>query len=300
MAGFRSGARAHGALLVALNILYRGDLESCNYSCSYCPFAKARDSAGTLAAEDRALQRFVAWVESRRDLRIGVLFTPWGEALIRPAYQHAFVRLSHLVEKVAAQTNLSYPLSWLGAADCRTSSLWCTYHPSQTSRARFLAQLARLDHLGIAYSVGMVGLREDFEEIEAMRLALDPRVYLWINAYKRVPGYYSAEDVARLTRIDPHFPTNNRRHPSLGKPCRAGSQTITIDARGTVRRCHFIDEPLGNIYEMSLEEMLRPRLCTNTTCGCHIGYVHLEELRLDELYGDRILERIPRLSPIGS
>ena len=50
---------------VALTILYRGPLASCNYDCAYCPFAKRRESAAELAADRRALERFVDWVSAR-------------------------------------------------------------------------------------------------------------------------------------------------------------------------------------------------------------------------------------------
>ncbi|MEO0844412.1 MAG: radical SAM protein, partial [Cyanobacteria bacterium J06643_5] len=33
--------------------------------------------------------------------------------------------------------------------------------------------------------------------------------------------------------------------------------------------------------------------CSNDTCHCHIGYVHLDYLELDKVFGDGILERIP-------
>ena len=39
--------------------------------------------------------------------------------------------------------------------------------------------------------------------------------------------------------------------------------------------------------------MLRPRLCPNATCGCHIGYVHRPELEMDRIFGAGLLERIP-------
>jgi MoaA/NifB/PqqE/SkfB family radical SAM enzyme len=278
-----------------LAILYRGDLKSCNYACTYCPFAKAVDTRAELESDGRALDRFADWVAHHGELALGVLFTPWGEALIRPAYRAAFARLSWLphVRKVAAQTNLSFAVDWLNEVDRRSAALWCTYHPSQTSRDAFLARCARLDALGVRYSVGMVGLREHFEEIRAMRRALPRAVYLWVNAYKRQPSYYAPDELRMLEEVDPHFPTNLRHHPSLGRPCRAGHRAIAVDARGTVRRCHFIEQPLGNLYQDDLAGMLAPRPCTRATCGCHIGYVHLEELRLDETYGSSILERIP-------
>lgn len=50
---------------------------------------------------------------------------------------------------------------------------------------------------------------------------------------------------------------------------------------------------LGNIYEPGFERALFPRTCTNETCGCHIGYLHLEPLDLYARFGEGVLERIP-------
>jgi MoaA/NifB/PqqE/SkfB family radical SAM enzyme len=145
----------------------------------------------------------------------------------------------------------------------------------------------------VRYSVGVVGLKEHAEEIRALREELSPGVYLWVNAYKRVPGYYTEAEIRFLTSIDPLFPINNQRHPSEGRSCRAGESVISVDGDGTIRRCHFIRFPVGNLYEPGWEAALRPRPCTNATCGCHIGYVHMPHLGLDRVFGDGILERIP-------
>lgn len=278
-----------------LTVLYRGPLSSCNYGCDYCPFAKHRETRAEHETDRRALERFVNWVAQRGQDEISVFFTPWGEALIRRRYHQAFASLSHQphVRKVAIQTNLSCSLSWVEACDKDRIALWATYHPSQIARERFLAKCRELDRRGVRYSVGMVGLRDYVTEIEAMRAALPSHVYLWINAYKRVPGYYPMEIVERFTAIDPLFPINNTRHPSEGRPCRAGETVISVYGDGTAQRCHFIKQPIGNIYEAGFEQTLKPRPCTNATCDCHIGYVHLQPLGLDEVFGDRILERIP-------
>ena len=100
-------------------------------------------------------------------------------------------------------------------------------------------------------------------------------------------------DLDRFSAIDPLFAFNTERHPSRGRACRAGESAISVDGDGTVRRCHFISEPLGNLYRDDLDALLRPRTCTNETCDCHIGYVHLAHLGLDRVFGDGILERIP-------
>lgn len=278
-----------------LSILYRGPLSSCNYECGYCPFAKRRETTAELAADRQALSRLVARIAERGDHRFSILFTPWGEALVRPWYRQALLELAGLdhVDKVAIQTNLSGPLDWLADGRLERLAFWATYHPSQIDRRRFLAQCRKLDQLGVRYSVGMVGMQEHVAEIEALRRELPSHVYLWINAFKQADGYYSPDDARFLESIDPLFPINNTRHASLGQACWAGENVIAVDGGGTMRRCHFIAEPIGNFYEPGFERALRPRLCTNATCGCHIGYVHLKHLHLDVVFGDGILERVP-------
>src|SRR5262249_41136102 len=164
---------------------------------------------------------------------------------------------------------------------------------SQVKRAEFVAKCRELSARGMRYSAGVVGLREHFAEIRALRDELPPNVYLWVNAYKDVPDYYQPGEVELLTTIDPLFPFNNTRHPSRGRPCHTGHRAISVDGDGTVRRCHFVGEPLGNLYEQRFEQLLRERLCPNATCGCHIGYVHMPELGLYEVFGDGVLERVP-------
>lgn len=277
-----------------LSILYRGTLSSCNYGCEYCPFAKRRETRAELAADERDLNRFIEWV-ARQPHRISVLFTPWGEALVRKSYQRALVTLTNLpnVEKAAIQTNLSCRLHWTSECDLSRLGLWCTYHPGETTRHEFLAQCRELDARGVRYSVGMVGLKEYVAEAEALRQVLRPGVYFWINAYKRQDAYYSEEDLSRLEQVDPLFPVNNTRHASEGRACLAGHTVISVAGDGTMRRCHFIQKSIGNIYESNFESALIPRPCTNQTCGCHIGYVHLEHLKLYNLFGPGVLERIP-------
>jgi MoaA/NifB/PqqE/SkfB family radical SAM enzyme len=277
-----------------LAILFRGPLSSCNYGCEYCPFAKRHETDAELEGDRAALTRFVAWVRSSPH-QLSVFFTPWGEALIRRWYRDAVCHLSRLpnVVRVAAQTNLSMPLGWLEDADASKVALWSTYHPNETTRARFLAQLATLQRLGIATSVGVVGLREHFDEIHALRAVLAPETYLWVNAYKRVANYYTPAELSWLTSLDPLFPYNATRHASAGAACRTGEGVFSVDGDGTMRRCHFVAAPIGNVYEPDWERALLPRPCPNATCGCHIGYVHMERLALDAVFGEGILERIP-------
>ncbi|WP_283138027.1 STM4011 family radical SAM protein [Rhizohabitans arisaemae] len=275
-----------------LTILYRGPLASCDYSCGYCPFAKRRDDPGRLRADRAALERFTGWVAAQ-DEPISVLFTPWGEGMVRSWYRRAVVELSHLphVGRVAIQTNLSFRPDHLADADLSRLALWATYHPSQVTHERFLGKCRTLASAGVRYSVGVVGLPEHLQAARRLRADLPGHVYLWVNASEGL--VYTDASAAPWQEIDPLFHYSRDPHPNLGLPCRTGSSVITVDGDGTVRRCHFLPTTLGNLYDGSFRDALRPRLCPATRCDCHIGYVHLEPTGLYDVFAGGILERIP-------
>jgi MoaA/NifB/PqqE/SkfB family radical SAM enzyme len=283
-----------------LRLLYRGPLTSCNYDCGYCPFAKRRDSAETLRHDAAALARFVAWCEQAPE-SLAVLFTPWGEGLVRRHYVDALVRLSHApnVRRVAIQTNLSSNLRWLARANAQSLALWCTFHPSQIAQATFLRRTALLAEAGVRFSVGMVGRREDVDAIEALRRTLPQPVYLWINAFDPRPAdYYDAATVARLTAVDPHFPRSLNPAPSLGADCRAGDTALSVDGEGNVRPCHFVAADLGNLYDGSFRARRGRRTCPNASCDCYIGYMHRRDIGHEPVFGNGVLERVPDAWPL--
>ncbi|MFJ3582478.1 STM4011 family radical SAM protein [Streptomyces sp. NPDC090127] len=276
-----------------LTILYRGPLASCDYDCPYCPFAKRRDSREQLRADRAALERFAAWVTAQTGDRLRILFTPWGEGLVRSWYRRTLTELSHLpqVERVAIQTNLSCRTDWLAEADPETLALWCTYHPGQTPYDRFLAKCRELAARSVRFSVGVVGLPAHREHALRLREDLPPEVYLWVNA---ADGHtYTDEEAESWTALDPLFPYSRRPHRSAGLPCRTGESVVSVDGDGTVRRCHFVKAELGNLYDGSYRAALRPRACPLAACDCHIGYVHLETLPLYDVFAGGVLERIP-------
>ncbi|MFC9515322.1 STM4011 family radical SAM protein [Nocardiaceae bacterium NPDC056970] len=275
-----------------LTILYRGPLASCDYDCPYCPFAKRRDTPEQLRADRAALERFRAWVEGQ-DRELSILFTPWGEGLVRSWYRRALVDLSRLphVRRVAIQTNLSCRTGWLADAERDAVALWCTYHPGQTPHNRFLAKTRELTALGVRFSVGVVGLPEHLEPARRLRAELPEPVYLWVNAAE---GHeYTHADAADWAAIDPLFEYSRHPHRTRGRACRTGDTVVSVDGEGTARRCHFVRDELGNLYDGSFLEALQPRPCPLDVCDCHIGYVHTEQLPLYDVFAGGVLERIP-------
>jgi hypothetical protein len=276
-----------------LTILYRGPLASCDYDCPYCPFAKRRDSTAQLRADRASLDRFTTWAREQSGDRLSVLFTPWGEGLVRSWYRKALVGLSHEphIDRVAIQTNLSCRTEWLAEADPGTVALWCTYHPGQTPYERFLGKARRLAGMGIRFSVGIVGLPGHLEHARRLRGELPEHVYLWVNAAE---GHtYTDEEAALWSELDPLFPFSRHPHRSAGSACRTGSTVVSVDGEGTVRRCHFVKAELGNLYDGSFRAALAPRPCPLAVCDCHIGYVHLETLPLYDVFAGGVLERVP-------
>lgn len=278
-----------------LTLLYRGSLVSCNYGCEYCPFAKRQQSAAELAVDRQSLERFANWIAEHPQHEFSILFTPWGEALIHSWYQQTLAWLSRLphVRKVAIQTNLSCSLSWIDQANPDCLALWATFHPEWSKLDRFLEQCHDLHDHRIRFSVGVVGFPRFRAAMTELRQQLPQTVYLWINAVKAELPHLTADDRAFFQSIDPLYDLNTYHYPSLGKSCRAGKTVISVDGEGTMRRCHFIKAAIGNIYDPAFETALLERPCTNETCHCHIGYVHLDYLELDRVFGSGILERVP-------
>lgn len=279
------------AIEQALKLLYRGTLSSCNYACDYCPFAKRKDSKAQLAQDKLELEHFVNWcVDYKKPLAI--LFTPWGEGLIRRHYQEVLINLSHQdhIEKVAIQTNLSAPLKFLEQANKSKIGLWCTYHPTQTTESKFLKQCLWLYENNISFSVGVVGNRADLIKAESLKAKLPSTIYLWVNVNRDEQAFYTAEELQRWQAIDPLMDLNMHLYPSKGKPCLTGDKVLSIQGDGTVQRCHFVKQVLGNLYT---DYQSTQSACPNNTCDCHIGYIHLPELELYKIFGEGLLERIP-------
>ena len=207
---------------VSCTLLYRGPLSGCNFHCPYCPFARVTDSPQVLREDREALARFHS-VAVRAFGAVGTLLHSARGSLARFLVPGVIAALSHPphIHKVAMQTNLSRHPEWVAQCHPARIGLWRSYHRSQIARSTFLRHCAYLHARGISHSVGMVGMREHFPEIAAMRAELPADTYLWINAFKRDPHYYAADDIAMLTAIDPLFPLNLRPHASRNEVCRS-------------------------------------------------------------------------------
>lgn len=275
--------------------MYRGPLASCNYDCGYCPFAKRKDTAAQLNRDRESLQRFSSWIREHNEHQWKILFTPWGEGLSRSWYRQAIVEMSKWdhVNTVAIQTNLSCQLEWLSACDRQSVAFWTTFHPTEVPAEVFVRKVKRLREWEIRLSVGMVAVPDHLSAIRQMRWALPEEIYLWINAQQPRSRRYTDVEIAELTEIDPQFPFLLRRTMSLGKPCQTGETTFTVDGAGNMRRCHFVDQVIGQLYSPEWFDALRPRYCPNRFCDCFLGKSQLQSDVQQPFSGDRMFERIP-------
>lgn len=279
-----------------LTVLYRGALETCNYACGYCPFAKRKQTAEKKQQDIAGLANFINWITHHPQIKFTLFFTPWGEALVFKRYQQALASLVLLnnVDKIIIQTNLSSKLDFLKNINTEKLRVWCTYHPSETTLEYFLEKTQELDQYAVTYSVGVVGQPKIFEEIKRIRNRLNPKTYLWINAYvvNNRPYPYTTEQQDFLNYVDPLF-SLNKSYDSLDSACITGKKAITIDEFGNIRRCHFIKTILANINQPDWQNKLITTPCTNHYCDCHIGYVFLESFKAKTFFGEHALERIP-------
>jgi MoaA/NifB/PqqE/SkfB family radical SAM enzyme len=286
---------------MSLLVLFRTRLEWCNYTCGYCPWnATARRVPADVFREDESrLGRILDRVAELPD-SVEFFITPKAEYLVLPYWRHAVGRLLALpqVERVTVQTNLSFDLAaFLDGVDSSRLALWTTYHPTEVSAEELEVLHAKWDLLlrrGVPFSVGVVGIRENLPHLRRLRRRLDPRVYLWVNAYQREPNYYASAELDEIRSIDPYFDLNNQDFPSRGRPCTAGQRAVYLDDEGDLRRCFFVGAVIGNLFRDGWRRLAAPAACPRASCHCYVGQMHIVELDFRSVYGRNLAVRIPQ------
>lgn len=274
-----------------IRLYYRGLVKSCNYACSYCPFAHSTDSALEIAADKKALKKFCVFVkEAGADIRFEIMFVPAGEIGILEYYRQAIADLCQMenVCKVAFQTNLSYELDWLGTCNSKLA-IWASFHPSETSKEEFVEQCAGLDERVVRYSAGGVALKENRADLLFIQKQI--KSYFWLNAYRHQIDYYSKADIAAFAEIDPCFPFTAGCHQPKGKWCECGSESFFIKNGGIVKICNFTDDVLGHINDPDFEFPRKKGACFREECNCYLGFSNFEPY-ISAQFGSRKLERI--------
>lgn len=282
-------------------LYYRNFLKYCNYTCEYCPFKKLKISKNKIEKEIKYLDMFFNYLKSQKN-EFKIFIAPKGESLIFNHFKKFCVDLTKLnnIKEVVIQTNLTTDLEFLDLIDNKKLKLWITYHPMQINLENFLDKIKTLVNKNIDFSVGCVGVKENFSKIKELKLNLDKisfysskKVYLWINAYKDEKIYYSDADIKFLREIDMYFDINLKNYNNKNKPCATNYNSFMVDANGDIRRCYKDNKKLGNLYEDELSKLSEIKDCNKKICTCFIGYNNIQSLNLERVYAKSLLARIP-------
>lgn len=260
---------------VIRQIYYRGRLDFCNYSCSYCPFSKKKRSDRILEQDRAEWFRFVREIKGR-DFCGAIQVVPYGEALIHDHYWEGMAELSchDGVEAIGAQSNLSFPVERMlsiydkhgGRRD--KLRLWGTFHPEMTATEDFLAQCGRLHSEGILLCVGGVGVPEHLEVLRELRAGLDDGIYMWINKMDGLGRRYKEEEIRSFAAMDDYFELELRGFRPDVKAC---GEALFISGDGEIRPCNRCSQRMGNLYEDSFRD-LPEKKCTRRVCDCFLAY----------------------------
>ena len=183
------------------------------------PVCQAQGLRAALAADRAAWRRFVDWARAQPATdQLGVLVTPWGEALIRRWYQDGLAELSRLpqITRAAVQTNLSAPLDWIAAADPiapRAVVHATTRRGPRSRRSSPRAATARRRRRAATASASSASASITPRPRARCAPPLPAEIYVWINAVKAIA--YAADEIAAWQAIDPLFALNL---PALAEP----------------------------------------------------------------------------------
>lgn len=279
-------------------IQYRGSLKSCNYACSYCPFAKRRAGREQLERDREALRRFVKSLEKLAgelagkekggpeksggrevfNSGLGVLIVPYGEALIHGYYWQEMAALSRLapVQAVGAQTNLSFrPEECLrlfsdSGGKVGKLCLWATFHPEMEQEEVFAEKCRFLLRKGVRLCAGAVGKPDCLPAIRRLRELLPGEMYLWINRMDGLGRPYTEEEIREFLKLDPWFLRELHRPKADPSLCRT---RLFVEADGGIRRCNLSEPSGGNWYagEAAGPFFLPPLPCKRKRCSCYLA-----------------------------
>lgn len=276
------------------NIFFRGEIDFCNFSCSYCPFAKKSLSKEKIQKESENLKKLFVYVKNL-DENVNIMITPYGEALIHPLYQEFMARISTLenVRKIGIQTNLSVDTNELintlskNHADFSKIMLWATFHSEYAEIEKFCNKANSLSEL-ISISCGIVANKKNYEEIRKLRENLNANIYLWINAMDKIKNGFSEEEITSLSKIDPMF-----AYEFYAK--RIDFMNLRDD---NFSNCQSYDKIYVDIQKYSSSCFFKKKraidsLCNNhKICDCYLGYSNFGNNILDRFFGENIIFRI--------
>ena len=287
-----------GSLLSIKRIYYRGKLNSCNYTCSYCPFGKKSHLTAT-TQDEQAWNRFITAIEQWQGGPLQLFIIPYGEALIHRYYRKGIIHLAALpqVAGISCQTNLSFSADeWLDEFPATPAliskiKIWASFHPEMTSVESFVRRLHTLYNAGIQVCAGAVGNPMAKSVLSDLRNALLPDIYLFINAMQGLKSPLSIEDIRFFTQLDNLFEYDLKNASAQWTICSGGRSSCFIDWKGDIFACPRSQVKIGNLYQNQILDLLLP--CRRKVCDCYIAFSNLTNHPLHRIMGAGAFWRIP-------
>lgn len=294
-----------GSLLSIRRMYYRGKLNTCNYTCSYCPFGKKSHHL-SVAQDRKAWERFITAVEQWKGEPLQLFIIPYGEALIHRYYREGIVRLASMpqVTGISCQTNLSFPAhQWLDELRVSSASIgkmkvWASFHPEMSTVDDFVRQLHTLYHAGMNVCAGAVGNPSSKTILNELRNALSPEIYLFINAMQGLRTPLSREDIRFFNQLDNLFEYDLKNASARWEDCSGGRSSCFVDWEGDVYACPRSRVKIGNLYQNKELDLSTP--CNRKVCDCYIAFSNLRNHPLQKIMEKGALWRIPEKPVINT
>ncbi len=269
-------------------IYYRGFVNFCNYSCSYCPFSKKKKEPSRIRKDMEVLDRLYGELKQEK-LRKNLMITPYGEVMCLEEYQKRFISFSSLeqIAYIGVQTNLSFEVnSFLkevvkqgGRPDKMV--FWATWHPEFVSPEEFAAKVNLLSE-SCKISVGAVANGNNVEQMKTMRRLLNKKIYFWLNATDKLRVSFKENQIEKFCEIDPMFSYEFSRNREEFKVC-ASHRNTYMDGYIVSKTCFFKKKKNIDIT------------CSDhKQCNCYLGYSNFIDTKLRTFFGDTIAFRLPQ------
>ncbi|MCD7975619.1 MAG: STM4011 family radical SAM protein [Tannerellaceae bacterium] len=284
-------------------IYYRGSLNSCNYTCSYCAFGRKGQQGFNVSQEVKALEGLCDQIAKDFTYPLRIMLIPYGEGMIHPWFRQQMIRLATLpqVEGISCQTNLSFPVDTF-LKEIRTAGVspdkikcWCSFHPEMVKVEDFVRKTETLLAGGIEICAGTVGDPSNKQILRRLRNELPLHVYMFINAMEGKKTALSKREIAFFSAIDNLFPYDRSRVAADWEACRGGKESRYVDFRGDIYPCPRSRARMGNLYG---DNPAQPTSCGKSICDCYIAYSNLDHTPLHSYMGQGITWRIPERKPV--
>ncbi len=306
-------------------IWYVAPQRLCNFNCTYCvstgEWAKDAHTDWYRPEDPVNFRRTLDWFAALES-PLGVRLATLGEPFASRQFLDGAAWLSkqpniRFVELVTNGSLLKSRLRKLrDSADLSRISLWATYHPTEITVDRFMANVVAARDGGCFVVVNALLFPDTIEEIEALRdRALEEgirfNVDLGYHPEADTGTYSRSEDVVPLVDtadwhrealrlgVDPDLLSANLvgLNDVTGKPCSAGSRYFFIGIDGEVYGCsRYYDlqhDRLGNVLDEGFA--LPRREQPWAACAAPFGCSNKEDFLNLRLVEQRRADDIPSL-----